>query len=66
MTNSYNTQESKRVPVVLNWLGQEELVQTVNDENQEKWRRSIALFEMLIEKFKSHVMKQFCLHNIVN
>ena len=36
MTNSYNKQEGDRVPLILNWLGQEGpwFIQTLNDEEQ--------------------------------
>ena len=43
ITNNYNTQESKRVPIILSWLGQEGLrfVQTLNHIWQEKYRTSM-------------------------
>ena len=36
MTNSYNTQDNKKVSVVFNWLGMEGIhfKQTLNDEDQ--------------------------------
>ena len=40
---------------MLNWLGHEGLifVQTLNDEEQEKNRTSLGLFEVQSDKFKS-------------
>ena len=54
MTNSYNTQKSEHVLIVLNWLGWEGLsfVQTLNDEEQVKCRTSMGLLEVFSEKFK--------------
>ena len=36
MTDSYNTQERERVPIILNWLGQEGLrfMRSLNDKEQ--------------------------------
>ena len=49
MTNNYNTQESERVPRILNWPGQKglRLMQTLNGEQQEKCRTNMGLFEVL-------------------
>ena len=39
MTNNYNTHDSDRVPIIMNWLDQEDLMlmQTLNDKKQEKF-----------------------------
>ena len=54
MTNNYNTQDSKSVPIILNWLDQERLtfVQRLNDGEQERCQAKIGLFELLSDKFK--------------
>ena len=47
MSNCYSMQDNKKVPVILNWLGREELqvMQTLNEEEQEKCESSFGLFE---------------------
>ena len=54
MTNNYTTQENGRVPIIMNWLGQEWLrsMQIMNDEEQEKCRTSTRLFIVLRDKFR--------------
>ena len=54
VTNSYNTQESRNVPIIMNGLGLEglRLVQTLNDKEQEKYRTGMEFFQGLSEKFK--------------
>ena len=54
MTNNYNTQESKKVPIILNWLGHEGLrfMKTLNDEEKEKFKTNPGLFKTLSDKFK--------------
>ena len=54
MTNNYNTQESVRVPVILNWLDWDGLrfIDTLNDEEQVKYRTSTKLFKVLGDTFK--------------
>ena len=53
--NNYKTHESKSVPIILNWIGQEgvRFMQTLNDKEQGNCRTSAGLFELLSDKFKS-------------
>ena len=54
MTNSYNIQYNEKVPVILNWLGREGLqfLKSLNDEEQENFKKSMGFFEVLSEIFK--------------
>ena len=54
MTNSYNTQDNKKVSVIHNRLDKEglQLMQMLNAEVQEKCKTSIRLFEVLSENFE--------------
>ena len=54
MTNGHNTQESEKVPKILNGLHWEELwfLQTLNDVEKEKCHTSMGLAEVLHERFK--------------
>ena len=54
MTNSYNIQDNEKVLGIVIWLGREVLqfVQTLNDEEQEKFKTSIGLLEVLNKRFK--------------
>ena len=54
MTKKYNTQDNQKVPVTLNWLGREGLqfMQTLNDEEHEKCKANMGVFEVLREIFK--------------
>ena len=40
MVNSYNTEENKKVPIIIKWLGCEGLgfVQTLTDNEKEKFQ----------------------------
>ena len=48
MTKHHNSQESKRVQIIISWPGQKGLrfMQTPNNEKQKKYRTSIGLFEV--------------------
>ena len=54
MTNNYNTQEGKRVPIILNWLDWEGLrfMETLNNEEWEKCKTNTGLYDVLSEKLK--------------
>ena len=54
MTNSYNIEESKKVPIILSWLGSDRLrfVQILTDNGYEKCQTNLRLFHVLSEKFK--------------
>ena len=54
LTNSYNMQDSKKVPNIINWLDHEglRLVQAFNNTEKEKCRTNVGLFEVLSENFK--------------
>ena len=58
MTNSYNTQDNKKVPIIFNCLGRAwlQFVQTLNDEENEKCKTSIWLFEVLSENLSHSTM----------
>ena len=54
MNNSYSIQDNNMFPIILNYFGREGLqfMQTLNDEEQEKCKSSMGLFEVLSETFK--------------
>ena len=53
MSHSYNIQDYKKVPAILNWLGGGlKLIKTFNDEDQEKCKTSFKLFEVMSKTFK--------------
>ena len=45
---------TKRVPIIMNWLGHKGLhyVYTLSDDEQERCKTSAGLFSTLTEKFK--------------
>ena len=51
MTNSFNIQDNEKVPIILSWLGRggPQFMQTLNNEEQEKHKMSMGLFEVLNE-----------------
>ena len=50
MKYNYNTQDCRRVPLILNWLGEEwpRFMQMLNDKEKEKCRTSMVLLKVLI------------------
>ena len=67
MINSYDIQNKENIPVMLSWLGREGLqfVKTLKDEEKEKCKTSMGLFESLSQNFKPQhnetiLSLQFC------
>ena len=54
MTHNYNIQESKKFPIILNWLSYKRLIflQTLNNEEQAKCKTSLQLLEVLRDQYK--------------
>ena len=54
MTNSYKMQDNKKVIIIINCLGRRGLkfMQRLNDEELEKCKITMGLFEIPSEKFK--------------
>ena len=54
LSNICNIQVSKRAPIILHWLGQEEIrfVQNLNDQEQEKCKTSKGLFKVTRSRVK--------------
>ena len=49
-------QESKKIPIILNWLGKDgfKFVKTPDNEEQEKCSKKTGLFKVLSDKFKAY------------
>ena len=68
MTNSYNIEESKKVPIIMNWLGCEGLrfIQMLTDDKQEKCQKSTGLSEVLSKTFNLSTMKNIVATALLN
>ena len=62
MTNNYNIQESKRVPIILNWLGWEGLilVQILNDEEKKSVKQMQGCSNYYVTNSNPNITKQYC------
>ena len=54
MTKSYNICSSEKIPITMNWLGHEgpHFVQTLVDDEEERYKTSAGLFNTLNAKFQ--------------
>ena len=57
LTNSYNIEDSKEVPIIMNWLAHEGLrfLQILSNTEQEKCISSAGLFQVVSEMLKLQI-----------
>ena len=68
MTDNCNTQQSERIPIILNWLGREGLkfTQALIDEEKRRVEEAWDCLRCLITSSNPNVIKQYCYYNTVN